>query len=289
MIKHAGRIAGLLTVVCLAAVLAACAKVCPETIANGLVVRFLDVGQGDSIFITLPDGSSMLIDTGAKSVGGSVVAIIRELGVKKIDRLILTHPHEDHIGGATAVLKAFDIGQVWMPRASHTTQTYEDLLLSIEAKGLGIDEAKAGKVLMDNGNLKAWFLNPSRAYDNLNNCSAVLALKYGDKTFLFEGDAEKEAEEAMTLSPSVKLPDVDVLKVAHHGSSSSSTKAFLNMVSPEIAVISVGAGNDYGHPAKTTLNRLKAIGARIYRTDRDGTVTITTDGSALRIKMDKKP
>lgn len=116
----------------------------------------------------------------------------------------------------------------------------------------------------------------------------MLALTYGDKTFLFESDAENEAEEAMTLNSSVQVPDADVLKVAHHGSSSSTTKTFLELVSPEIAVISVGAGNSYGHPTEATLDRLETEGAEIYRTDENGAVTITTDGTALTVKTEKE-
>lgn len=282
------RVLLLLLFAAFAITLVGCASSTSETVSGNMTVRFLDVGQGDSILITLPGGETMLIDAGPGAVKDRVVQYLKNAGVSRIDYLIFTHPHEDHIGGAVAVLEAFDVGQVWMPRTSHTTQTYEELLLALESKELKVDEAKAGKTIIEKGNMKVWCLSPAKAYDNLNNWSAVLALAYDEVTFLFEGDAEKEAEEAMTLSSSVQLPDADVLKVAHHGSSSSTTQAFLELVSPEIAIISVGAGNSYGHPAQTTLDRLAAAGAKVFRTDKHGTITVTTDGTTLEVATERQ-
>ncbi|MGE5579238.1 MAG: ComEC/Rec2 family competence protein [Bacillota bacterium] len=262
----------------------------PQPSVNGdLIARFLDVGQGDAIFISLPDSTSMLIDAGPKSAGHEVVATIKDLGVKRLDYVVFTHPHEDHVGGAIAVLEAFDIGEVIMPRTSHTTQTYEDLLDTLVDKDLTVTEARAGKVIIDKPSLRAWLVGPVRDFEDLNDMSAVLALKYGEITFLFEGDAEAEAEGAMALSSSVQLPEVDVLKVAHHGSSSSSTADFLAVVSPTVAVISCGAGNAYGHPTEEALVRLASVGAKIYRTDQNGTITVTTDGSTLGVEPEKEP
>ena len=276
-----------LLIACLALSLTACDPTPALAVKGSLIVRFLGVGQGDAILISLPDGGSMLIDAGPKKAGADVVSTIEDLGVKKLDYVVFTHPHEDHIGGALAVLKAFDVGQVVMPRTSHTTQTYEDLLTAIAGKDLTITEAEAGKVLIEEDNLRAWLIGPGRTFEDLNDMSAVLALKYGDRTFLFEGDAGEEAEEAMTLSSSVQIPRTDVIKVAHHGSSSSSSKVFLELVSPTTAVISVGAGNDYGHPTKEALDRLAAAGAKVYRTDLNGTVTVTTDGKTLSVTAER--
>lgn len=259
----------------------------PAPVKGDLVARFLDVGQGDAILVSLPDSTSMLIDAGPKSGGNDVVATIKDLGITRLDYVVLTHPHEDHIGGAVAILKAFNIGEVVMPRTSHTTQTYENLLNALVDKGLTVTEAKAGKVIVDKPNLRAWLVGPARDFESLNDMSVVLALKYGDITILFEGDAEAEAEATMTHSSSVQLPNADVLKVAHHGSSTSSTEDFLDIVSPNIAVISCGTGNDYGHPAEETLKRLAAVGAEVYRTDQHGMVTVTTDGTTLEVVAER--
>ena len=257
------------------------------TASGKMVVYFLDVGQGDSCFISLPDGKSMLIDAGPMSAGNNIVSYISGLGVKRLDYVIFTHPHEDHIGGAVDVLKTFDIGQIYMPKTTHTSQTYENLLTTIADKGLGITEAKAGKVLFVVENLYAVFVGPGRTYDDLNDMSAVLSLRYGDKTFLFAGDASTKAESAMLISSAVPLPDSDVLKVGHHGSSTSTGTDFLDVVTPSIAVISVGDGNTYGHPAQATLDRLADIGAKVYRTDKNGTITVTTDGTTLEVSTER--
>ncbi len=257
------------------------------TAEKELKAHFIDVGQGDSIFIELPDAGSILIDAGTKTQGGTVVSTIESLGYENIDYLIFTHPHEDHIGGGIDVIQAFDIGQIWMTKTSHTTKTYENLLLAIAEKGLMIDEAKDGKIVIEKGELKAWIISPGKTYKSLNNMSVVLALSYGDTSFLFTGDAESEAEEDMIQnmirSSYLRFSEVNVLKVAHHGSSTSTSELFLDIVSPEIAVISVGDGNPYGHPSQAVLDRLESCGAKIYRTDEHGTITITSDGHSLTI------
>jgi competence protein ComEC len=257
-----------------------------STVSGNLVARFLDVGQGDSCFISLPDGKTMLIDAGTSASGTSIVNYIKALAVARLDYVIFTHPHEDHIGGAKAVLEAFEIGEIYMPRTSHTTQTYENLLLAIHAKGLTIAGAEAGTVLIDRENLKASFIGPVKSYPELNDWSPVLVLKYDTKTFVFAGDASTTAEADMLAAETV--PDADVLKVGHHGSSTSTGRAFLRAVTPEVAVISVGEGNSYGHPAQATLDRLSAAGATVYRTDTNGTVIVSTDGKALSVSMERQ-
>lgn len=238
----------------LAVALFACA---PGPAGRGdLVVRFLDVGQGDAIFISLPDQTCMLIDAGPRAAGDDVVAALKDLGVKKIDHVVFTHPHEDHIGGAAAVIKAFEIGQIVMPRTSHTTQTYEDLLTAIDDKDLTVTEAKARTVLVDKDGLRAWLIGPSRSFDDLNDMAAVLALEYGETTFLFEGDAGAEAEAAMMLSTSVQLPRADVLKVAHHGSATSSDPILLGYFDAEYNRGTEQAGES---GAKTSSSNLSPV------------------------------
>jgi len=259
---------------------------CASTVARPrLTAVFLDVGQGDSCLFLLPDGTSMLIDAGPRSAKDAVVNSLKESGIEKIDYLVFTHPHEDHIGGGVAVLEEFDVGQIYMPRTSHTTKTYEDLLLAIKDKGLSITEAKAGKTVVDTTDLKAFFLGPTKNYEDLNNCSAVLCLTYGKVTFILTGDAESEAEKDMLVA--ARVPDADVLKVGHHGSATSTSDEFLDAIDPEVAVISVGKDNSYGHPAQKILDRLAKAGVDVYRTDLHGTVTLTTNGRDVEVKTER--
>ena len=247
--------------------------------SDQLRVSFLDVGQGDSIFIELPDRETMLIDAGNADNGEDIVNYIKDHGYDTIDYLVATHPHADHIGGMAYVVKNLSIQSVYMPKAGTTTRTYENLLKTIQEQGLSVHTAKAGVSILDTGDLKADILAPNKdSYEDLNNDSAVIKITYGTRSFLFMGDAETLSENEITAD--VKA---DVLKVGHHGSTSSTGRAFLAKVDPAYAVISVGADNDYGHPAEETLEKLSAVGASIYRTDRDGTVVFTTDGTTISV------
>lgn len=253
-----------------------------EKASGGLKVHFLDVGQADSILVQIPNDQSMLVDAGNNADGTSVVSYLNQQGIKKIDYLIGTHPHEDHIGGMDNVIRSFDIGQVFMPRATTTTKTFEDVLLAIKQKGLKITTAKAGVTVLEQGNLKVNFVAPvGSGYEDMNNWSAVTRIQYGDTAFLLTGDAEAQSEEEMLASGgNLKA---DVLKVGHHGSISSTTPSFLKMVAPKYAVISVGTGNDYGHPHKETLTKLKNAGVQVYRTDMNGTIVFVSDGKTITI------
>lgn len=243
-----------------------------------LIVHFFDVGQADSEFIEFPSGECMLIDAGTADSGEDIVDEIKLLGYDSIDYLIATHPHADHIGGMQYVVENLDIKSIYMPRASTNTKTFENLLTSISESGLKINTAKSGKIVIDSDDIQAEFLSPiSESYSDLNNYSCVLKLTYNDSSFLFTGDAEKEVESELLSLSSSKL-DCDVLKVGHHGSRYSSTDDFLYVVSPQIAVISCGAGNTYDHPHSQALDRLESAGAEIYRTDRLGEIIITTNG-----------
>jgi len=244
-----------------------------------LTVHFIDVGQADSTFIELPTGETMLIDAGNNDDGTLVCNYIKDMGYSRIDYLIGTHPHEDHIGGLDDVIRAYDIGTIYMPKKEHTTKTFEDVLQAVKDKNLKINTAKAGVVIFADDNLTSEIVAPvNQNYDDLNNYSAVILLRYKDISFLFAGDAEKAAESAITADI-----NADVLKVGHHGSSTSTSPAFLKKVSPDYAVISVGADNNYGHPDSTVLNRLKTYGAEIYRTDELGTIVFSTDGREINI------
>ena len=248
-----------------------------------LKVHFLDVGQGDSIFIELPTNETILIDASIKDASNKIINYLREENVSKIDYVFATHPHSDHIGGMSAVIKAFDIGQIYMPKAVTTTKTYENLLLTIKDKNLKIKAAKAGNTIIDTDDLKLVVLAPNQdSYESLNNYSIVLKLTYKEKSFLFMGDAETLSEKEITGDI-----QADVLKVGHHGSRTSTSQAFLNKVNPSYAVISVGLNNDYKHPHQEVLDRLEKKNIKIYRTDQNGDIIFTTDGYNIDVKVEK--
>lgn len=252
-----------------------------------LKVHFLDVGQGDSEYLELPGGKTMLIDAGNPENGEDIVSDIKKSGHDRVDYLIATHPHSDHIGGMEKVIQSLQIGTFYMPRTSEsdtpTTEVYKNLLQAVKGKGLKVHTAKAGVTVYSGNNGSAVFVAPNgTGYGDLNQYSGVLLLTYGKNRFLFTGDAGTVSEKQITAD--VKA---DVLKVGHHGSSTATGAEFLKRVSPKYAVIEVGRDNSYGLPAQSTLTKLKKIGAAIYRTDRLGTITFTSNGNG--ISVDKEP
>ncbi len=243
-----------------------------------LRVSFIDVGQGDSEFIELPNGETLLIDAGTNETGADVVSYISSLGYTSIDYVVGTHPHEDHIGGLDDVIRTFDVESVYMPKVTADTKTFEDVLDAVAEKGLSINTAKAGVSIVDGEDLSVKMLAPVLdEYDNTNDYSAVIKVVYGDTSFLFTGDAEQYAEDLITGDV-----DSDVLKVGHHGSSTSTGEAFLERVSPSYAVISCGLGNSYGHPHTETIEKLGGI--PVFRTDEMGTIVATSDGSEISFR-----
>ena len=259
-----------------------------ERPAELLVSHFIDVGQGDSEFIELPNGETMLIDAGVYDAGPVVTEYIKNLGYSKIDYLVATHPHADHIGGLRAVINEFEIGSVYMPKAETDTFSYEKLLTAIKNKGLKIKNTKAGTNIMksDAYELSIDVLAPvGSKYESLNDYSVVIRISYKQRRFLYMGDAEALSEGEILK----KYSDMqaDVIKVGHHGSSTSSSQAFIDAVKAKYAIFSLGKDNDYHHPHQKVVDRWKKAGVTMYRTDERGTITISTDGTKLDVRTEK--
>lgn len=241
-------------------------------------VHFLDVGQADAVLVKT-EAASMLIDAGKNEDGDAVVQYIQQQGITKLDYMIGTHPHEDHIGGMDVVINSLDIGTVILPEKTHTSQTFLDVLTAIDNKGLEITLAHTGDEY-PLGSAKFTILAPNADYgDNLNNWSVGLKLQNGNNNFVFTGDAESQAEEDI-LSTGIDLK-ADVFKAGHHGSETSNIDAVLEAVSPAFTVISCGKDNQYGHPDLAALERFQRHNIQIFRTDEQGTIIATSDGTNI--------
>ena len=248
----------------------------------GMVV--LDVGQGDSLVVRSPAGKTMLIDAGeSEKVAQSVVLpMLRKLGVSRLDYMVLTHPHQDHVGGMPTVLSALPTDTAVLSGQVSTNVAYRNWLTLIQEGKAKALKAGRGTVLDIGGGASAQVLNPpDRVFDNDNDNSLVLRLVYDQVAFLLMGDAERDAIAAL-LQASADLKS-DVLKVGHHGSSNATTDALLNAANPRYAAISVGANNPFGHPHRETMELLNKHSVEVYRTDRDGSITIETDGKSVTV------
>lgn len=258
-------------------------------VEGDVTVHFIDVGQGDCELIKTQN-KTILIDCGEKEYYADVIAYIKSQNIEHIDYVIVTHPHSDHAGGMSFILDEFDIGTVIMPKIQEsvipTTSTYIRLLNSIDNKNITVEYADAGKeYTLDD--VQMIVLSPVRDYEDLNNYSVAVKFMHGENSFLFTGDIEKEAENDI-LGNGYDI-SADVLKIAHHGSSTSSQKKFINAVSPRYAVIEVGSPNSYNHPNKETVKLLENKDIIIYRTDLYGNIVFVSDGSTLNILTEKEP
>ena len=256
----------------------------PERLNNNLVIHYIDVGQADASLILFPDGKSMLIDAGDNATADEVVQYIKDQGVTRLDCVVATHPHADHIGGMDKVIDTFDIGEFYMPKLPDkllpTTRTFEDMLVAMDQKDITPKSAKTGAVLFSGTGLNVEILSPLKAdYEDLNHNSAVVMVAFGKQKFLFMGDAEKENENVMLKNGD----DVqaDVIKIGHHGSKNASTEKFIKAVQPDYAILSCGKDNSYGHPHERVLKLLQKQNVKVFRTDENGTIVLQSDGSTL--------
>lgn len=248
-----------------------------------LKVHYLDVGQGDSIFIELPNNETMLIDAAESYQSENIINYLKNLNYQKIDYVIGTHPHTDHIGGLKDIINTFEIGKIYMPKVGSTTKTYESLLMAIKDKNLKINTAKGGTSIIDTDTLKINILAPNNStYTELNNYSVVTKITYGTTKFLFMGDAEKLSENEIKENVTA-----DVIKIGHHGSNTSSSIDFIKKVNAKYGIISVGLNNKYNLPKEETITNWENSGTKIYLTSTNGTIRASSDGTNIKIESEK--
>lgn len=254
----------------------------PENAAvnlDTLEVHFINVGQGDAALIKCGD-AAMLIDAGENDKGTLVQNYIRKQGVKSLDYLIVTHYHSDHCGGADVIISKYDIDTIMMPNYAKDTATYRDVIQAMDYKGYKITSPKVGDCYKL-GDAEFTIIAPNKEDygDGENNYSIGIVLEHGIRKFVFTGDGEEEAE-ADIVGNGTDI-SADVLKIGHHGSRASSTEEFIRAVNPEYAVISCGEDNEYGHPHGATLNTLRSMGIKLFRTDEQGSIIAVSDGENI--------
>lgn len=247
-----------------------------------VTIKYINVGQGDAILIALPE-KTILIDAGPTESSSQVEKELKELGRKKIDYLIATHPDEDHIGGMADIISNNDIGVIYAPNKTNNTATYKNLLETIQKKNLKITPSVAGTVIDQTKDYKVEILWPSKDanFSDTNDYSVIIKLTFGDKTFLFTGDAPIKA--IASSNPG----HIDVLKVSHHGSDTGTNEELIHKLSPKYAVISYAVDNSYGHPMQSVLDALHQHSVEVWGTGADGTITITCDGKTIKVSGEK--
>ncbi len=254
----------------------------PNKKLSEMKVHFIDVGQADAALIQYDD-RVILIDSGDWN-GNETVHYLNQLGVKKLDLIVGSHPHADHIGQIDKVIHDFEVDEVWMSGGTTTSQVFQRVLAAIDEHDIGYDEPRAGDSFQI-GDLKIDILSPTSITGNLNDDSIVMKLTYGKISFLFTGDAETSAENKM-VSSGQNLSST-ILKVGHHGSDTSSTQSFIDKVDPKVAIMSVAAKSKYNHPHQSVIDRFHERGTNLFATKSHGTIVVSTNGSHYDISTSK--
>ena len=250
---------------------------------SNLKVYFIDIGQGDAIL--LDQGTTeVLIDAGGTLPG--VLPYLQQYVDGSLEIMVATHAHADHIGGLIEVLNFYQVGQIWYSGDTSTSKTYNNFMTAVNSEGAAVHIGSRGDTIQA-GNLLVVVMNPESPSGTSNNNSLVLWLKYGNVDFLFEGDAEQEAEAKMLIAPNILLPEVEILKLGHHASRTASSPAFLAVIRPVVTIYMAGIGNTYKHPHQETLTNLINTGAIIYGTDVNGNIKIETDGQNYTVQLER--
>lgn len=261
--------------------LVACDKKERIDIENKIVVHYIDVGQGDASLIRL-NNLNLLIDSGPKEEREKLLSFLKLQKIDKIDYLIATHPHEDHIGNMAYIIDNFSVEKFYSPKVESTSKSFESMVESLKRNSLKINVIKEGSTILSLGkNSKVSIFSPNASsYDNLNNYSPIIKISYNNSSFLFTGDAERVVEKDVLAKNSKNLSS-DIIKLGHHGSKTSSSKDFIEAVNPSIAIISCGKDNGYGHPHKETLSLLNNKNIKSYSTAEDGSISFYSDGNKI--------